>query len=255
MNNQAIPKLVAHRGYMRKFPENSWLGLRAAMDAGACLLEFDIQMCTDGKFILMHDADLIRTANNSKSIFEIGAEELKIISVHEPTRFENKFYPLHIITLDDVLKKLSNYPRVMAMIEIKEESLEHWGLSNVMEQLITKLEPFSSHCVLLSFNYDAMEYVKNNSDIKIGWVLKRYDQEYKINAVSLNPDYLICNYKKLPKNGPPWQGLWEWVLYEINSPKTALEWGAQGIKYIETGDIGTMLMDSILVKQACYHGV
>ncbi len=255
MDSQEIPKLVAHRGYMTNYPENSWLGLLAAIDAGACWLEFDIQMCADGTFILMHDADLKRTANDERSVFKIDAEELETISVHEPTRFEDRFYPLPISKLDDVLIDLSKYPLVNTMIEIKEESLGHWGLSTVMDRLLDKLKPYSSHSVLISFSYDALVYAKKHSDIKIGLVLEQYNQKGKADAVSLEPDYLICNSKKIPKNKPPWQGPWEWMLYEINSPEKALAWAANGVDYIETADIGGMLNYPALATRAKYSGV
>ena len=62
INEQRIPALVAQRGYMHTYPENTWLGLEAALKAGACWIEFDLQMCADGRFVLLHDADFKRTA-------------------------------------------------------------------------------------------------------------------------------------------------------------------------------------------------
>ncbi len=255
MNNQKIPKLVAHRGYMERYPENSWLGLKAAIDAGACWLEFDIQMCADGQFILIHDSDFMRIADTGISVFETNADEINSISAHEPNRFGDKFYPLQISTLDSVLERLSGYPQVNYMVEIKEESLERWGVAMVVDRLLDILQPYSESSVLISFNYSAVEYAKNNSDIRIGLVLNKYDKKHNEYAVSLNPDFLICNYRKLPANTHPWDGPWEWMLYEINTPHVALKWCEQGIKYIETGDIGLMLENQILFTQACTNGL
>lgn len=253
--NKEIPQLVAHRGYMEKYPENSWMSIKAAMDAGACWVEFDVQMCGDGEFILMHDATLQRVANSKKSVFEIASNEFKNISVHEPDRFGNKYHPLPVITLDTILIKLSKYSQIKAMIEIKEESLDHWGVDKVMDKLLEKLTPHNDHCVLISFNYDALEYARNKSNISIGWVLHRYDQEHKIKAHSLAPNYLICNHNKLPKHTAPWSGPWKWMLYDITSQQAALNWAAMGVQLIETADIGSMLRDSTLLGNACYHGV
>jgi glycerophosphoryl diester phosphodiesterase len=61
---EPLPELVAHRGSLLRYPENTWLGLEAALKAGACWLEFDIQMCADGRFVLLHDADFNRTAKH-----------------------------------------------------------------------------------------------------------------------------------------------------------------------------------------------
>ncbi len=236
------------------YPENSWMGIHAAMKAGACWVEFDLQMCSDEKFILLHDATLQRTANSNKSIFEISSNEFKNISIHEPDRFGNKYYPLPATTLDTVLRKLANYPKLKAMIEIKEESLEHWGVDRVMELLLRQLEPSRDHCILISFSYAALKYAREHSDIEIGWVLHGYDQDHKRHASSLNPNYLICNQDKLPKN-IPWPGPWRWMLYDIITPQAALEWCGMGVDLIETGDIGGMFKHEKLVSKACYHGV
>ncbi len=255
MGSNGIPQLVAHRGYMEKYPENSWMGLKAAMDAGACWIEFDLQMCRDGNFILLHDASLERTAKIKKTIFDIGLKELKTISLHEQDRFEHKFYPLPVTTLETVLRKLSHYPQLKIMVEIKEESLQHWGVQKVMDPLLEQLTPHSDNCVLISFSHDAVEYARSNSELNVGWVLHEYNHEYKMQAISLKPDYLICNHHKLPPHETPWSGSWCWMLYDIISPEVALDWGKTGVDLIETRDIGTMLQHSTLLNKACYHGV
>ncbi len=241
MCDQQIPTLVAHRGYMDRYPENSWLGLKAALDAGARCLEFDIQMCADGGFVLMHDADLLRTAHIQRSVFEMDSNELTKISVHEPNRFGDKFHPLPISTLVQVLDSLAAYPAIDFMVEIKEESLDHWGLETVMKPLMEILNPFRSNAILISFSQDALGYAKGKGAMRLGLVLEKYDNKHKEIAFTLNPDFLICNHRKLPTNEHPWDGPWEWMLYEINSPGDALAWGAQGVRFIETSNIGSML--------------
>ncbi len=255
MDSKGIPQLVAHRGYMEKYPENSWMGVKAAMDAGACWVEFDLQMCGDGKFVLLHDASLKHTADIEKTVFEIGIKEFKTISLHEQERFEHKYYPLPVTTLENVLRKLSHYPQIKVMIEIKEESLNHWGVPKVMDSLLQQLAPHSGNCVLISFSYEALEYARSNSELDVGWVLHEFDHEHKIQAILLKPDYLICNHQKLPSHGTPWSGPWQWMLYDITSPEVALAWGKAGVDLIETRDIGAMLQHMTLLKNACYHGV
>jgi len=255
MDSKKVPQLVAHRGYMEKYPENSWMGLKAAMDAGACWIEFDVQMCRDGKFILLHDASLKRTAKIEKTVFEIDLKDLKTTSVHEQDRFKHKYYPLPVTTLETVLRKLSHYSQITVMIEIKKESLKYWGVPKVMDALLDILAPHADSCILLSFSYEALEYAREHSTMKIGWVLDKFDNEHKQRALKLLPEYLACNHLKLPDNELPWPGQWQWMLYDITSVKDALLWGKLGIDLIETRDIGTMLRDETLLQNACYHGV
>ncbi|MGB5604522.1 MAG: glycerophosphodiester phosphodiesterase family protein, partial [Gammaproteobacteria bacterium] len=62
-----IPVLVAHRGYMEKYPENSLSSIEAALQAGACMVEFDVQMDANGQLLLLHDDNFKRTAGIDSS--------------------------------------------------------------------------------------------------------------------------------------------------------------------------------------------
>ncbi len=56
-----IPHLVAHRGQTEQYPENTLVGLEAALKSGACYVEFDVQSTADNKFVVIHDVELERT--------------------------------------------------------------------------------------------------------------------------------------------------------------------------------------------------
>ncbi len=255
MSETHVPQLVAHRGQLQHYPENTWLGLEAAIRAGACWLEFDIQMCADGQFVLLHDADFARTGKNPVSVFETGTRQLQGISVHEPDRLGDRFAPLAVSSLDSVLQHLSGFPDIRAMVEIKEESLAHWGMEAVTAALLDKLVPYRSQCVLISYNHPALCYVQSHSSIQTGWVLTRYDQNHLNLAQSLNPQFLICNADKIPAHENPWPGNWQWMLYDIIDPDTALRWASRGVALIETRDIAAMLKHPRLASKACRHGL
>ena len=100
-----IPKLVGHRGYMGKYPENSLLGIEAALRAGACIVEFDVQMSVDHELVVIHDIDLQRTAGIAASVFELTMAELVEVSIHEPERFGDKYLGVLLPTLKQVMEK------------------------------------------------------------------------------------------------------------------------------------------------------
>jgi len=235
-------RLVAHRGYMEMYPENSWRGIQAALDTGANWVEFDIQMYKPGQFILLHDADFQRTANYPGALFDIPEAQLQEISIHEPERLGERFNPEPICFLEEALTRLVQYPSARAMVEVKEESLTHWGLKPVMQALLPILTGFKTQCILISFSIDALEYAKNHCDIDIGWVLRNYDQRSVTRALGLNPQYLICNHTKLSQDKMPASGPWRWMLYDITDPDLAVHWMHQGIDLIETRDIGKLVV-------------
>ena len=57
------PAVVAHRGASERCPENTLAALRAAVAAGAHVVEFDVWQTKDGAWVLMHDATCDRTTN------------------------------------------------------------------------------------------------------------------------------------------------------------------------------------------------
>ncbi len=253
MPTENIPQLVGHRGDMRQHPENSWPALRAAVDAGACWLEFDVQMCADGNFVLLHDADFLRTGADTRRVFELDAESCHTISVHQPDNFADRFDPAPTPRLDEVLEWLSTLPDVRAMVEIKSESLEHFGCEVVMRALLEALREHQDQCVLISFDDVALQFAAEHASLELGWVLYKYDDMHRQRAEQLKPHYLICNQRKIPASESPWPGDWRWMLYDIMDPAQALDWGQRGIDLIETGDITQLLQHPLLAKRGCRH--
>ncbi|MEZ4846260.1 MAG: glycerophosphodiester phosphodiesterase family protein [Bdellovibrionota bacterium] len=56
-------KIIAHRGYSAKFPENTMAAFKAAVDAGTDMMEFDVLLSKDKVPVIMHDQTLNRTTN------------------------------------------------------------------------------------------------------------------------------------------------------------------------------------------------
>jgi glycerophosphoryl diester phosphodiesterase len=240
---------------MSRCPENTWQGLEAALGAGACWLEFDVQLCADDRFVLLHDADLQRTTGQPGSVFALGLEELRHYSAHEPQRFGERFKPAGIASLETVLERLTRYPKARVMVEIKTESLQQRGVEPVMERLLATLEPFRAQCVVISFSHEAIACARQAGRIDTGWVLHRYDDAHRARADSLQPEFLICNQSKIPQRQAPWPGPWQWMLYDIVDPQQALDWHRRGVSLIETADIGGLLQHPLLAPGACRHGL
>ncbi len=255
MQTDTIPQLVSHRGDMVQYPENSWPALQAAVDAGACWLEFDIQMCADGNFVLLHDSDFRRTGNDPGRIFELDTASCRRISVHYPEKFGQRFSPAPPPLLNEVLQWLADYPDVRAMVEIKSESLEHFGHEQVMHPLLDILGPRHEQCVLISFDEKALRAAQQHTALETGWVLRACNEAHRKRAQQLNPQYLICNDRKIPAQEIPWPGSWHWMLYDMMDPDKILRRARQGFELIETGDITRLLKHPLLARRACHHGL
>ena len=244
-------KLVAHRGFMQDYPENSLPGIEAALKAGACLVEFDVQMCADRQLVVLHDDSLKRTAGIDRSVFDLTLADLSAISVHEPLRLADRYSNIAVPTLLQVMELVKHYPQATAFVEIKQESLAHWGDEPVMGELLKVLQPFAEQSVIISYSLEALKLVKQKSRFATGWVLSSFDMVHYQLADQLEPDYLICNHTKIPDDRQPWKGPWQWMLYDISIPEEAMYWASRGVGLIETGDIGGMLQDEALRELAC----
>lgn len=230
---------------MTRYPENTLLALENALHIGADAIEFDLQLNKDNDFVVIHDDTFWRTANVKRSVLNTHTRDIEAISVHQPARFNQAFYPQPVPLLEDVLKILARYPHARAFIEIKEESLKYWGVKRVMQQLIKSISCSAyarmHQCIVISFSAEAVAYTRENTELATGWVVKKYDRKNEKKARHLQPDFLICNERKLLRNGSLWQGNWQWMVYDIKRLELALAYARRGICYIETGDIEAML--------------
>ena len=61
-------KNFAHRGFSGKYPENTMLAFRKALECGADGIEMDVQLTKDGELVVIHDERVDRTTNGTSAI-------------------------------------------------------------------------------------------------------------------------------------------------------------------------------------------
>jgi len=243
-----MPALVAHRGQMETYPENTLLGLEAALQCGAPYVEFDVQSTMDGVLVVFHDVELKRVTGTAGKLFDMPYELLAPIRVSEPERFPASAFCEPIPTLNEVVDLLQCYPNATAFVEIKDETVDRFGVEAICEQLLKEIEPIQQQAVVISFHKDAIQYVKENNLFKTGYVLEKYDVQHHAYAQQLKPDYLIVNHTKLIKDEAPWVGDWEWMLYDITDPELCSYYAKQ-VALIETRDVCSMLKHPLFAQK------
>lgn len=60
----------AHRGFKGKYPENTMLAFKKAIEAGADGIEFDVHLSKDGELVIIHDEFLDRTSDGEGLVSE-----------------------------------------------------------------------------------------------------------------------------------------------------------------------------------------
>lgn len=75
--NNGVPLTAAHRGDPVAAPENTLPALRAAINGGADIVEFDLQPTRDGHAVLMHDDTVDRTTDGEGPITAMTLDEVR----------------------------------------------------------------------------------------------------------------------------------------------------------------------------------
>lgn len=68
---------IAHRGASGRWPENTLLAFRKALDAGALWLELDVHLSADGELVVIHDFTLQRTTDGHGRVAAFSLAELR----------------------------------------------------------------------------------------------------------------------------------------------------------------------------------
>jgi glycerophosphoryl diester phosphodiesterase len=145
--------VVAHRGSSGTAPENTISAFRQALDSGAKMVEIDIQITADNKFVVYHD---FVPPGHDKRISELNFDEIKDIDIG--SAYGNIYAGEKIPLLQEVLELIRD--KALLMIEIKT-----WTGDKIqanMEQLIELIEEFNSldKTVFGSFNYKVLRDLK-----------------------------------------------------------------------------------------------
>ena len=127
-------KIIAHRGFMEKGVENTVSSLIASAEAGADMVEIDIQQTKDGKFIVFHDASLTRLAGKRESVYQMTQAELMEVTVHSGQLSDT------IPSLEQMLEK-SRELNIQLLIEIKTHGYE---TDDMLQRLIAVLDQYKA---------------------------------------------------------------------------------------------------------------
>ena len=76
-------KLVAHRGFASKLPENTIEALNVAVKLGVKTVEIDVQLTKDLVPVMLHDENFKRTLGKDLSVLANEATQLKGVETLE----------------------------------------------------------------------------------------------------------------------------------------------------------------------------
>ncbi|MDA1330397.1 MAG: hypothetical protein DWG76_05480 [Chloroflexi bacterium] len=143
-----LPSIVAHRGDMEQFLENTLVAFHSAIEKGADAIELDVHLTNDGEIAVHHDYYLDRCTNGSGFISNYTLAELKQLDAG--SWFDRNFSAQKIPTLKDIFELGTGAVRFE--VEVKTPSKELCSLVLKMAKDMKLLEDVvltSAHSLLI----------------------------------------------------------------------------------------------------------
>jgi glycerophosphoryl diester phosphodiesterase len=236
MPSSRLPELIARRGNVAEYPENTLPALRSALELGARHLGFDVQLSVDRHPVLLNDSNLQRIAGVDRNALEMTWDELAEVAVTDSD--------IGIPRLGQAVDMLSSHADTTAFVELKRASLRAFGHETVVRKVCEVLKPLARQCVLVSADFAAVHHVRQVSPYRIGWRLTEYTNTAALKCEALAPEYLFCDHQLLTESASKlWRGPWRWVVYDVRTAKLALELAARGARMVETSAIREMIRE------------
>ncbi|MGY5776528.1 glycerophosphodiester phosphodiesterase [Rhizobium sp. LEGMi135b] len=148
-------RIAAHRGFSRRFPENTILAFQEGVNAGANECEIDLMLTRDGKIAVIHDRTLDRTTNGFGFVADHDLEH--ILSLDAGAKFDPRFTGTRVPTLADTLLWAKQTDTRLA-IEMKEPERAD-RLIDIMIGTLRELDAFD-HVAISSFDHIDLLRVK-----------------------------------------------------------------------------------------------
>ncbi len=76
-------QIIGHRGWPAKYPENTLLGFEKAINAGATMIEFDVQLTADNHLAIFHDENTKRLCKENINISSSVRDDIKHVKVKD----------------------------------------------------------------------------------------------------------------------------------------------------------------------------
>lgn len=150
------PLIIAHRGDSAHRPENTLASFNSALELGAELVEFDVQLTRDGHVVVLHDPRVDRTTDGKGDVRGLTLAELRRFSAGYPGRFGQAYSGERVPTLAEALELVRGRGR--AMIEIKSDSVGEDPLGGIEARTLEQIRRagMEDDVALLSFDRRAL---------------------------------------------------------------------------------------------------
>lgn len=225
-------KVIAHRGYSGKYPENTMLAFKKAAETGCDGIELDVQLTKDGTVVIIHDEKVDRTTDGSGFVKDYTYEELKKLNAAKlftkVTEFE------YIPTFDEYCAWAAETD-IITNIEIKTGVYYYEDIEEKTIEIIKKYG-LQKRIIFSSFNHMSLVKVKelmpeaecgalveNEGLGNAGYYCNTYGFEYYHPGYAGITDETVagCNKYGIKMN--------VWTVNDMGALERLYEWGCNSV--------------------------
>lgn len=196
--------VIAHRGDNIHAPENTLPAFQKAIDAGADMIELDVQLTADGVPMVFHDAYLHKRSSGEGLLSDFPSEEVECLDAG--SWFSKKFTGETIPRLSEVLELAKD--RILLNIEIKPEAVTENNETGIENRVFEEVRLFEmeEQVLISSFDYRVLErFYRLNPAIKTGLLFNRKKSN------GLSPVQLVKKYMAYSFHCNRWQIRTKWI--------------------------------------------
>ncbi len=189
-----MTKNFAHRGFSGRYPENTMLAFRKAIEAGCDGIELDVQMTRDGHLVVIHDESVDRTCNGNGFVGELKLSELRKFDAYGA--FPGQFGINRIPTLREYFD-LVRCKNTLTNIELKNTICSYPGLEEKVIETVREYQ-MPSRVLFSSFNHCSMIKCKQLApEIKVAFLVSSPLEEPGRYTASRKGSFLNAHYSFL----------------------------------------------------------
>lgn len=232
--------IAGHRGYPKKFNENSVEGVEGAFKVGATHAEIDLRLTSDGHIVIMHDATIDRITNGTGNVSQMKLEEIRKYKIVDNVMLAGQS---EIPTLDDMLEILEKeeFSDKLMILEIKDNSLE---MPDKIAEVIDKHPDVRNRLLFIAFSENVLpDLAEKMPDIPRGFLdsLSTDDFLRRMSPVNAFIDNIlaaqlvsVANAEMLRDYG---YSVWAWTYNDAGALLSGMHAGFLGLTANNAGDL------------------
>jgi glycerophosphoryl diester phosphodiesterase len=224
-------QLIGHRGARGEAPENTLGGFAYLAQLGLRAVEFDVRQLNDGTLVLLHDADLLRTAGQATSVYDLSHADL--ISIDQRQGWPDWRGAEPIVTLAQVLAQLDGFSHIEVEVKAVDSELQ---AGRLVESLLPVLQAWPSASIT-SFDLQILRAVQQQAaQAKRGLLVEipltthgiiEIAQQLGCQRVGIKDS--LCSFDMIEALHAAQLACSVWTVNDLNRARQLQDWGADGV--------------------------